>query len=120
MKTTQKTIEYLEYRVGRANEELSKFRLQLEKTPTYAMEWSLSQFSNAAWASLAEELTFLRETQRPGVEDDRVEKLAKYLQKLVIDGAKRPARSTSPTANLMEQEMNAVRAELFEYLTEAW
>lgn len=90
---------------------LDKFAKDFAYDPTYALSWSNSVFQAAARVKVAKELATAFEN--PDVD---VVRARAYLTDRVLNRARYPAQSTSPTANLMEQYESAAYAEALEVL----
>jgi hypothetical protein len=109
---TKLMLEIVERKRKFAREELDKFAANMAKNPAYALEWSGGAFTAAgdyevcSWILAAVD-------ENAGV---GLEKIIKQLERDVLRAARYPSRSTSPTSNLMEQEIARAKAELLETL----
>lgn len=82
------------------------------KHPTHALTWSMDLYSAAAKAELEKLVRNYVEEGRTAAE------LREAITQSVVSGASSPARSTSPTSNLMEQEKLSAAADLLRDLKE--
>lgn len=106
----EKRLAYSARRVVGAEEafkiRIKDFSEKAIKYPSYAMQWSLDLYEMAAHAEMEKLVRYYVEEGRTAAE------LREALTQTVISGASNPARSTSPTSNLMEQEKLAAAAKL--------
>ena len=87
------------------NTQQEKFIDELRENPESAMAWSISMFSSVAKYRVA--LVVKDYFESGASESDIIE----YMNDQVVRMSRWPARSTSPTSNLMEQEKLAAYAE---------
>ncbi len=85
---------------------VAKFAEELVKHPAHTLQWSHNMFTAAAEYELAKLVKHIVE------KGHTYEVLINEISQRVIQGASSPARSTSPTSNLMEQEKVAKMADL--------
>lgn len=100
----------LQMRISRARADLKEFSTKLEADPAYALSWGAGAFEAAASIKVYSQVLFYL-NKGEALEDVKTGVLEEALRH-----ARSPSRSTSPTANLMEQEEGcawAILAELF-------
>ncbi len=88
----------------RAQSELAEWTEKLAKDPSYALDWGMTAFKAAADIKVLSMVAYYF-SMGLDVSDIRTE-----FDKEVYRGASFPCRSTSPTSNLMEQEIVAAYA----------
>jgi len=96
-----------------AQKQIDKFKAELDKDPAYALSWGLSAFQSAARLKIANMLVYAfteRETMCT------LDQARDTLMDRVMNKARYPAQSTSPTSNLMEQYEAAAYAEALDEL----
>jgi hypothetical protein len=98
-----------------AQKQIDKFKAELNKDPAYALSWGLSTFQNAARLKVASMLVYSF-TEREGETVCTLEEARETLLTRVMNKARYPAQSTSPTSNLMEQYEAAAYAEALDEL----
>lgn len=86
----------------RANEVLEQFVKDIQRDPVYALEWGMKAFSAAAKYKVHSQIKYWFEN---GLS---VAEIKEILEQETFRGSRSPARSTSPSSNLMEQEILAV------------
>lgn len=90
---------------------LKKFKDDLDDNPAFAMEWSLSSFTAAAKLHVIKQVLVPLEAEGSTKTLEDVHRIAvNQLTRL----AKNPKRSSSPTDNLLHQEIAAEWAEIVE------
>lgn len=90
-------LRWAESAINSWQENLKKFTADLASDPCYAFSWSLSKFEAAAENEVAHTI---RHAYKNG---STAEETQDELTKEALRLAAHPARSTSPTSNLMEQ-----------------
>jgi len=100
-----------------SRKQIDIFRDDLANDPARALIWGTSAFEHAARISVAEMLIYCF-TEREGEPTFTIEQARKTLLDRVINKSLYPARSTSPTSNLMEQCESAACAEALVELKE--
>jgi hypothetical protein len=98
-----------------AQEQIDKFKAALDKDPAHALTWGLNAFQAAARLQVAQMLVY-GFTPKEGSPVYTVEQAVSFLTDRVINRARYPAQSTSPTSNLMEQYEAAAYAEALDEL----
>ena len=98
-----------------AQKQIDKFKAELDKDPAYALSWGLNVFQNAARLKVAKMLVYAF-TEREGETVCTLEEARETLLTRVMNKARYPAQSTSPTSNLMEQYEAAAYAEALDEL----
>lgn len=112
---TAKALKKFTQMAEQAQAQCDKFAAEFAKDPSYALSWSNSVFQNAARLSVAKSLVYVF-TPREGENECTVEQARNILMGRVMNKARYPAQSTSPTSNLMEQFEAAACAEALDYL----
>jgi hypothetical protein len=98
-----------------AQEQIDKFKAELDKDPAHALAWGLDAFHNAARLRVAKMLVY-GFTPTGGSPVYTVDQAVDFLTYRIMDKARWPAQSTSPTSNLMEQYEAAAYAEALDEL----
>jgi hypothetical protein len=98
-----------------AQANIDQFKEQLDKDPAHALAWGLDAFHNAARLRVASMLVYTF-TPREGVSTGTIQEAREFLLERVMNRARYPAQSTSPTSNLMEQYEAAAYAEALDEL----
>jgi hypothetical protein len=98
-----------------AQANIDKFKEELDKDPAHALTWGLDAFQNAARLRVAQMLVY-GFTVKEGSPVYTVEQAREFLMDRVLNKARWPAQSTSPTSNLMEQYEAAAYAEALDEL----
>ena len=96
-----------------AQEQCDKFAESFAKDPAHALSWGNSVFQSAARLKVANMLVYAF-TEREGDTVCTLEQARDTLLDRVMNKARYPAQSTSPTSNLMEQFEAAAYAEALE------
>jgi hypothetical protein len=98
-----------------AQVQCDKFAKSFAEDPAYALSWGTSAFQSATRLRVAKMLvdTF---TPREGEIMCTLEQAREYLTDRVMNKARYPAQSTSPTSNLIEQYEAAAYAEALDEL----
>lgn len=117
MKTLEHLSEAALYEVSSAESRIKSFADKMLKDPAYELAWGGDAFSAAArikvWSSVH---AYIHEN--PLIADEiRVENVKKEAMNNVIRGARYPERSTSPTSNLMAQEVTVAWSSILELLS---
>lgn len=98
-----------------AQAQCDKFAEEFAKDPAHALSWSNDVFKHAARLKIANMLVYAF-TPREGETTCTVEQARETLMDRVMNKARYPAQSTSPTSNLMEQFEAAAYAEALDEL----
>ena len=87
---------------------MNEFKTKLEKDASYAFEWSQAAFAAAAEIEVGRIIVAAMEsgTTAEAIKSNALDQ--------ALRGARYPARSTSVQSNLMEQEVAAVWAKVYE------
>lgn len=117
--SAEQSLKYLERelecKLDEANKGLAEFRNRLEKEPAIAFEWGGNAMMYAAHHKVITQIT----TSLPRLKEnypeagDVLRVLHKGLQTETLNAARMPKRSTSPIANVMDQEVGMAYAEWF-------
>jgi hypothetical protein len=98
-----------------AQVQCDKFAKSFAEDPGYALSWGNGVFQSAARLKVAKMLVYAF-TEREGETTCTVEQARDTLLDRVMNKARYPAQSTSPTSNLMEQYEAAAYAEALDEL----
>lgn len=98
-----------------AQEQCDKFSESFAKDPAHALAWGNDVFKHAARLKIANMLVYAF-TEREGDTVCTIEQARDTLLDRVMNKARYPAQSTSPTSNLMEQFEAAAYAEALDEL----
>jgi hypothetical protein len=98
-----------------AQAQCDKFATEFAKDPAYALSWGNDVFKNAARLKVAGMLVYAF-TEREGEVVCSVDAARETCMDRVMNKARYPAQSTSPTSNLMEQFEAAAFAEALDEL----
>lgn len=90
-----------------AQVQIAEFKEKFNEDPAYALTWSKTIFQAAAMESVCKSILAAIDK-----ETSTLENLKATLTDQVLHAAKYPAESTSPTSNLMDNYMTAVKAEI--------
>jgi len=112
---TEKALNKFTAIVEQAQANIDKFKEQLDKDPAHALSWGLDAFHNAARLKIASMLVYAF-TPREGSSASTIQEAREFLMDRVMNKARYPAQSTSPTSNLMEQYEAAAYAEALDVL----
>lgn len=112
---TDKALKKFTAMAEAAQAQCDKFAEGFAKDPAYALSWSNSVFQNAARLSVARSLVYAF-TPREGETTCTVQQARDTCRDRIMNKARYPAQSTSPTSNLMEQFEAAAYAEALDYL----
>jgi hypothetical protein len=112
---SEKAIKKFTAIVEQAQANIDKFKAALDKDPAHALSWGLDAFQNAARLKVASMLVYAF-TPREGVSASTIQEAREFLMDRVMNKARYPAQSTSPTSNLMEQYEAAAYAEALDEL----
>lgn len=99
----------------RAQAQCDKFAAEFAKDPAYALSWGNSVFQEAARLKIAQMMVHAFTEREDGVILS-VEAAREVCLERVMNKARWPAQSTSPTSNLMEQYEAAAYAEALDEL----
>jgi hypothetical protein len=99
----------------RAQEQCDKFAAEFAKDPAYALSWGNSVFQEAARLKIAQMMVYAFTEREDGMSYS-VEAAREVCLERVMNKARWPAQSTSPTSNLMEQYEAAAYAEALDEL----
>jgi len=102
----QRLLAKLQRELADLQESMDKFAAAFEKDPAYTLSWSLGTFEQAA---RQRKVKIVIAALERGVS---IADIKQDLTRMVVDKAKYPAQSTSPTSNLIEQYDLAVTAAL--------
>lgn len=105
----------LDFNVKSANDTLAKFQQKLADDPAYAFSWASDAMTAAAKLKVAN--VVLASIEK--FPELTIEMVRKEAATQMRRAARYPARSTSPVSNVMEQEIGAAWAELFDTLENA-
>lgn len=94
---------------------IDKFKEELSKDPAHALSWGTGVFQAAATLKVAQMLVYAF-TEREGENMCTIEQARETMMDRVMNKARYPAQSTSPTSNLMEQYEAAAYAEALDEL----
>jgi len=100
---------------AQAQTQIDKFKAALDKDPAHALSWGTGVFQAAATLKVAHMLVYAF-TEREGEVMCTIEQARDTLLDRVMQKARYPAQSTSPTSNLMEQYEAAAYAEALDEL----
>ena len=100
---------------AKAQEQCDKFAAEFAKDPAYALSWGNSVFQEAARLKIAQMMASAF-TPREDSAVITVEAAREVCLDRVMNKARWPAQSTSPTSNLMEQYEAAAYAEALDEL----
>jgi hypothetical protein len=98
-----------------ARAKIDKFQAEFSKDPAHALTWSNGVFQSAARLKIANMLVYAF-TPREGETAYTIKQARDTLLDRVLNKARYPAQSTSPTSNLMEQYEAAAYAEALDEL----
>ncbi len=98
-----------------AQAQIDKFKVELDKDPAYALSWGNGVFQSAARLKVATMLVYAF-TEREGEIMCTLDQARDTCLDRVMNKARYPAQSTSPTSNLMEQYEAAAYAEALDEL----
>ena len=112
---TAKALKKFTAIAEQAQAQIDKFKVELDKDPAYALSWGLAAFQNAARLKIARQLIYTF-TPHEGETMCTIEQARETLLGWVMNKARYPAQSTSPTSNLMEQYEAAAIAEALDEL----
>ena len=102
----------LEHAIERYDKEIFEFTEAFKKDAAYALKWSSHSFKLAAVRKVA--MIMLEILKDPASNLDRA---VQYAHDQMVSGARWPEHSTSPSSNLMHQEMTSAWAEMVVKLT---
>lgn len=100
--------KFLSRRLESARADIAEFAAKLVADPVHAMGWSDDAFKAAAKVKV---FSLVEASLANGASP---EDIAKWGVNAAIRAARDPARSSSPTSNIMEQEVAAAWAEIAE------
>ena len=112
---TEKALKKFTAVAEQAQVAIDKFKEELDKDPAYALNWGLTAFQSAARLKVASMLVYAF-TPREGTSASTIQEAREFLMDRVMNKARYPAQSTSPTSNLMEQYESAAYAEALDVL----
>jgi hypothetical protein len=115
MMMTEKALKKFTAMADQAQEAIDKFKADLDKDPSHALTWGLDAFQNAARLKVASMLVY-GFTPREGTSTCTIQEAREFLMDRVMNKARYPAQSTSPTSNLMEQYEAAAYTEALDVL----
>lgn len=105
-----KALKRFTQMADQAQAQCDKFAESFAKDPAYALSWGNDVFKNAARLKVAKMLVYAF-TEREGDTVCTVDQARETCLDRVMNKARYPAQSTSPTSNLMEQFEAAAYAE---------
>jgi hypothetical protein len=112
---SEKALKKFTAMAEQAQANIDKFKAALDKDPAHALSWGLDAFHNAARLQVAQMLVY-GFTPKEGSPVYTVAQAREFLTDRVLNRARYPAQSTSPTSNLMEQYEAAAYAEALDEL----
>lgn len=98
-----------------AQEQCDKFAAEFAKDPAYALSWGNAVFQEAARLKIAQMMVYAFTEREDGVVMT-VRAACDVCLERIMNKARWPAQSTSPTSNLMEQFEGAAYAEALDEL----
>lgn len=108
MYNREKVISALTNQIQASKDHISAWKETLDKNPSYAFQWSNDIFLAAAKIEvLSSVLSWIDRSP-----DTNLDEIVASFPKMVIQKARDPKHSTSPTANLVDQYITQVWAEL--------
>jgi len=112
---TAKALKKFTAIAEQAQHQIDKFKAELDKDPAHALSWGNGVFHSAARLKVAGMLVYAF-TEREGETTCTIEQARETVLDRVMNKARYPAQSTSPTSNLMEQYEAAAYAEALDEL----
>lgn len=112
---TEKALRKFTEMAEAAQVQCDKFAKSFSEDPAFALTWGNSVFQHAARLRVAQMMVYSF-TVRPNELTCTLERARESLLDRVMNKARYPAQSTSPTANLMEQYEAAAYAEALDEL----
>ena len=103
-------VSNLESSLASNQARIAKFAVEVQENPAHAMTWAMDTFSAAAEIKVQTEVI---NTLKDGCS---LAAAIEHCNQRVLWGARNPARSTSVTSNLLEQEMVVAYAKTAEQL----
>ena len=116
LKKIKQLRDRLEQMLASSKEGLEEFKEKLDQDPTYAMQWADKVFTYAAQHKVAADLLHGLKANTVG-EAEFLKRAQEYLTREVLQAARCPGRSTSPSSNHMDEELAAAKARLLELMT---
>lgn len=119
MKDAEKKMSYLqralEAKLEEANLGLAEFKHKLERDPASAFEWGGNAMMYAAHIKIIKQIqaSITRLSENYPEVGDVLKVIRNGLRTEAINAARSPKRSTSPIANVMEQEVGMAYAEWY-------
>ena len=107
---TSKALQKFTSMANVAQSKIDKFKVELDKDPAYALSWGNSAFQAAARLKIANMLV------QAFKEECSIEDARATITDRIMNKARYPAQSTSPTSNLMEQYELAAYSEALDEL----
>lgn len=111
---------WVEAEQSAATKSLDKFKENLEVNPHYAFEWSQAAFKAAGTlqmtGSVLRALEWYQKPETRSPEKECLEGIRDEAYRAVMGGARNPARSSSPTSNLIETETVRAWADLLNWI----
>lgn len=108
----------VEMSIQASQRRLKKFEEDFKKSPAYAFEWSGGDMIHAARVSVFSVFSKVLESLDHDDSDAKVDHIVKYATEEVFKIASNPPRSTSVTANLMQQHYGEAWAMVVETIKE--
>ena len=112
---TAKALKHFTEQARHAQVQCDQFAKSFAKDPAHALSWGNDVFKYAARLKIAQMLVYAF-TEREGDTVCTVEQARETCLDRVMNKARYPAQSTSPTSNLMEQFEAAAYAEALDEL----
>jgi hypothetical protein len=108
------------WKIKSATKDIEEYAAKVLKDPAHALSWGSGAFEAAAtikvWSEVKQWLAAAEERKGDLTPETVVAKIVEQMTREALRGALYPARSTSVTSNLMEQEVLAARARLLDDL----
>lgn len=105
-------VKMFEAKAQMAQVNLDKFMVKFQEDPSYALSWGNDTFRAAAELKIAKQILAALEHSAT------LENIRSTLTNRMLNMAKYPAQSTSPTSNLIEQYELAACASIVSQLSE--
>lgn len=109
-------VRLTDRRIEEARDTLAAFAAKLTEHPDHTLTWGMEAFRAAASfkvnAIVKQWLDAAADDANDNVTPENVvEKITEHFTRDALSAARNPSRSTSPTSNLMEQEIASAKAE---------
>jgi len=113
--SSAKALKRFTAKAKSAQEQCDKFAAEFAKDPAHALSWSNNVFQEAARLKIAQMMVYAFTEREDGVVLTVAAAREVCLER-IMNKARWPAQSTSPTSNLMEQFEAAAYAEALDEL----